>query len=774
MNRPEVISELSENYQVELNEVFDEESERQKKRVEFEKCLKANAFMKVDSKHERIKRFLLDNDLATEEKALDKLYDPRSMGQFLPPVKDSKTGTVLLNSPAISSVKNPMAMRALYQLKKLLNELILEGKIDEHTTIHLEMARQLNDANKRKAVERYQRDREQKREAARTEIKKLYKDACGKAIEPNDTEVLIYELWLEQNKVCLYSGQSLGICDILGESAQCDIEHTVPRSQSFDNSRENNTVATRKANRAKGNHLPSQLEENEVLLSHAEILAGINHWKERYEQLGKEISRLKRQSFTTKEQKDENIQKRHLKQLELDYWKNKYRKFTLKEVPSGFKNSQLVDTGIITRFARNYLKTYFNLVKCIKGSVTSQFRKAWFEGEKNRNNHIHHLEDAIILACITSDRHDAFVQYYKALEEEDKKRAKGILAHSVPWSSFRTDMKTLGTDVKVAHHTPHNMESPTRKRMRIRGKVKRDKNGKIIWQQGDSARGSLHKETFYGAVYPPGLPKDDKHLKFVVRKHLRDLSAADVKNIVDPVARQKIEEAVERGDLVIRAGNLQNKLEKPVWMNEAKRIPIHKVRCYTRLSNPLKVKEHRDHKTGSTHMHKHYLLAENDENYLMALYQEVDSKGKVKREFELVNNLEAADFFKTSNPDRKTTTLYPENKLKAKVLLPFYAALKKGTMLLLKKEEQEDIFALSSEEQARRLYKVTGLESDGRINMRFHQQGGMDKDLPKASKPVFDDIPAPKLRLGYAALRAAVEGKDFVLTATGQIKRPNQ
>jgi CRISPR-associated endonuclease Csn1 len=42
-------------------------------------------------------------------------------------------------------------------LRALVNALIKEGKIDSATKVNIEFARELNDANKRKAIERYQR-----------------------------------------------------------------------------------------------------------------------------------------------------------------------------------------------------------------------------------------------------------------------------------------------------------------------------------------------------------------------------------------------------------------------------------------------------------------------------------------------------------------------------------------------------------------------------------------------------------------------------------------
>ena len=63
--------------------------------------------------------------------------------------------------------------------------------------------------------------------------------------------------------------------------------------------------------------------------------------------------------------------------IERDYWKEKYRRFTMADVPSGFKNSQLVDIGIITKYSRLYLQTLFSKVFTVKGTTVADFRKFW-------------------------------------------------------------------------------------------------------------------------------------------------------------------------------------------------------------------------------------------------------------------------------------------------------------------------------------------------------------------------------------------------------------
>ena len=61
------------------------------------------------------------------------------------------------------------------------------------------------------------------------------------------------------------------------------------------------------------------------LPNHEEIMARINDWREKYESLDEQIRKLKGKSMwaTTKKQKDDIISKRHLLELQRDYWRGK-------------------------------------------------------------------------------------------------------------------------------------------------------------------------------------------------------------------------------------------------------------------------------------------------------------------------------------------------------------------------------------------------------------------------------------------------------------------
>lgn len=176
----------------------------------------------IDSKDARtfevcIKEYLKEQYHISEEK-LKKLYHP-SMMEVYPRVQLTNShGVYQLGSPRIDSVRNPMAMRSMFRLRKLVNRLLEEGKIDSDTEIHIEFARELNDANKRNAIAAFTKENQNKNDEARKKIKNFFKAETGKDIEPTDVDVLKYVLWEEQGHICLYTGKQICISDFIGET----------------------------------------------------------------------------------------------------------------------------------------------------------------------------------------------------------------------------------------------------------------------------------------------------------------------------------------------------------------------------------------------------------------------------------------------------------------------------------------------------------------------------------------------------------------------------
>jgi len=700
-----------------------------------------------------IKEYLKEQYHVSDEK-LQKLYHP-SMMEMYPRVQHTNNhGVYQLGSPRIDSVRNPMAMRSMFRLRKLVNRLLEEGKIDQDTEIHIEFARELNDANKRNAIAAYTKENQNKNDEARKKIRNLFKAETGNDIEPTDADVLKYVLWEEQGHICLYTGKQIRISDFVGANPKFDIEHTIPRSVGGDSTKMNLTLCDSRFNRdVKKTKLPTELS------NHDEIMTRINEWKEKYESLEGQIRKQKKLSkgASSKEQKDDIIRKRHLLELQRDYWRGKYLRFTMESVPEGFSRRQGTDISVISKYARLYLKSLFKHVYTVKGIATSDFRKIWgiqkVYSKKERVNHVHHCIDAIVIACIGLDEYNKLGAYYHD-EENHEWYGMSKAYFKKPWSTFVEDIKRVQDEILVYHYTPDNMPKQGRRRILLDVEINGRKKKKKVLCKGDAARGSLHKDTYYGAIMRSG--EDTPY--YVVRKNVDNhLSDQDIKNIVDDVVRGIIQNAVAKGG--------KDALNGTIWMNEEKQIPIKKVRCITSVKNPLSF-EHRKPRDISNKCYKNdYYVAPGDNNYLMAVYKGVTSKGKVKYMYEFINMLDAAKFYKQSNDkvlvDGNIVQLNKDG-------LNLYYTLKKGTMVLLYVDNPDEIWE-NNGDWSRRLYKVTELWKAGRIVVTKHTEARPSSEVPKVTKGFC--IGDSKGLYSYSKFSALVQGYDFEINELGEIKR---
>jgi CRISPR-associated endonuclease Csn1 len=611
---------------------------------------------------------------------LDKLYHP-SMVEFYKPATEKtiecdgvQLSKKLLESPVIGAFKNPMAMRTMHQLRKLVNYFIKTGIIDEETRIVVETARDLNDANMRWAIEKYQSERE----AENKEIAKIIKELRGEEREGDDIDkarllieqnpdylfdearynaertqeddsrkkkkitgkakdfqykkdVTKYRLWLEQGMQCLYTGKIINLSNLFDENST-DFEHTIPRSLSFDNSLANLTVCDAYYNRhIKKNRIPTQLENYD-----SEIKPRLKKWEEKVEQLKNNVEfwKTKSKQAQTKDTKDSAIRQKHLWKMELDYWQNKLERFTMTEVTSGFKHSQLNDTRLITKYAYHYLKSVFNKVEVQKGSVTADFRKMLgvqsVDEKKSRNKHSHHAIDAAILSLIpVAAKRDKMLElFYKIQEEKKLNRNTENLEQelqkeirSCQIGNVSNLAQYIEENILINHVSKDQTLTPAIRKERKRGKViwLKDKDGKILtdengeripkhWIKGDCIRGQLHKESFFGAIKYPDVkdeilqkdengifvyPKDkegNEVISMVMRVPINSFTAEkDFEKIIDPRVKYSIQTIVAQR--IQAQKTFKEAIVEPIYMldnngNEKKTdkhgntiSPIRHVRC---------------------------------------------------------------------------------------------------------------------------------------------------------------------------------------------------
>lgn len=703
---------------------------------------------------DRVKNWLLENyDLLPKDVA--KLYHHSAINIY-------KEQTYCLGDPKTPGLKNPMVYRALHTLRMLVNKLIDAKEIDRKTQVNIEMARELDSVNKRKAWQRYQAIMRKKNEDAEKAVREYYTSIGNHS---NPTDDAIERMWLldEARQVfgkvlCVYTGKEFGIADLYNGGVE--IEHTWPRSKTVDNSMANKMLCTTRYNRdVKKERLPATLPnyEKDAVIS-GTVLHSIMTTAEPIKKLWEKYDRIvyackmSAKSAATKEAKDKAIQDRWFNQFFRDYWRTKYEHLTAEEIKPGFRNRQLVATGQISKLARAYMNSYFNRVDCLKPEVLSALRKEWL-GEslvqaKVRDLQTHHAVDAAVCAAVDRGVFDALAHHY---EEHDE---KGVAASfDPPWKGFGADMASLRHGALVYH-----VQKPVIGRTSTYSRKVRLINGEVaqVRAQGDTVRGSLHKDTFYGKIKLKKTGAEEYVEHVVVRKPVVGMSKADMAKVVDPALRRALLDA--EPDVIDQHHGLPWRCK---FKGEAVTRVVKRVRVFDKsVKNPLALSTHRDNSPGMEH--KHTLWVKNGENPLMAMYQ--DEKGKsayrVFSLFELTQRAKGRrgrhrlyEAIPREHPERDGYVIQ-ERKGKPLVLHP-------GQTLVLYKESPEEISATDLHDLNTRCYVIKNIEPDGRINMVNVLDARAEEHIPAEVESHWDpENPMRWLRIRSSKLKAMANGID--------------
>lgn len=785
----------------------------------------------------QIKQFLDDN-FNVSKKKLNKIYHPSQIDIY-----PKKEGQQFLMNPKTAAFKNPMAYKTLYKLRDVINHLIENGKINEETRIVVEIARDLNDSNKRWAIEKYQRDREaENREFANT-IAELIKDPDFEGVANPDSstdtdkfrlwteqldnyeetlkvvnatkdDVQKYRLWKEQNCTCMYTGKLIKLTDLFNTN-RVDFEHTIPRSKSFDNSLANLTVCYADYNRnIKNNKMPTELPnyENEHH-GYSAIKPRLETWEKKVEDLYNQIDfwRVKSKRAMDKNEKDNAIRQRHLRQMQYDYWKNKLDRFTRTEVPQGFVNSQLVDTQIITKYAFHYLKTVFNKVDVIKGSNTAQFRKIYSiqpkEEIKDRGKHFHHAIDAAVLTLIPSARKREEI-LKKAYEYEEANRGKQY--NEKPFPDFNYAMiENIKKNILINNLADKDQTlTPGKKKVRKRGRIVwlRDKRGQLLLDkngnkipkiaQGDSIRGELHQQTYYGKIKVAAKDKNGSLQKDEEGNIV--YNQVDGKDEVWMVLRKPIEDVNFKTDVIIDnhlAEYLKKQLTEGIKQNELNDFQGNKMRhlrCRVKSArgfmNPDNVTVVKEQVYKSSKDYKNFIYADSGDNFMFGLYENENGRSIVP-----FNTFEAAQYAKYLD-ETNAENLFKSKELTEPVMIGRGKKAKKGILkhvfmvgqkVLFYKNDVEELKDLGNGDLSSRLYFVKNLADakQGLIRFQHHLEARDDKQLSidfptkefgQKGKNGFSkfstDFVSPRLLLSPGNFNFVIEGNDFEMKLDGSIE----
>ncbi|MFN8295023.1 MAG: HNH endonuclease domain-containing protein [Chitinophagales bacterium] len=753
-----------------------------------------NHFLKTARLHDKIFQHLQDTyDILSEN--IKYLWHPSEQETYPnAPIRNNKK--ILGNPEPISKgFKNPMALKTMHQLKHLINYLIENDKIDENTRVVIETARELNNANERKAIEKWQRNRESENATYLKKIKEFYNDNFEQ-FAPNDVKNLIdkVRLWTEQDYQCIYTGKTIELTDLLN-GAKYDYEHTIPASMSFDNELKNLTIADKLYNQQiKGKKIPFDCPNYDTDytidgITYTAILPRLDAMKKKVEELEKLYAEWKAKTSDKKDIKDNIIIRRHYIKFDLNYWRHKYKSFTQTEYKAGWRNSQLRDTQTITKYAIPYLKTIFNKVEAQKGSITSDFRKIYkiqprFE-EKERTKHSHHAIDAAVLTLIppAAIRDKILLRY-----NEDNER--GISYHEKPrqWQTFESHyILDIENEVLNNFQSKNSTLTPTSKNVRKRGEIQyvkykdgsgkwhyklNDKGKKIpLVAKGDSIRGQLHKESFFGVI------KNEGTLNLVERYPISSFtSIKDCNHIVDKniqkIVQTELEDRISNGLSFDKA-----KLEPISFPNN--NTIIKNVRCkvaagrgYLSAEKAISIRQH-DFK--SKNDYKNSVYAQNDSMELCLYYEGKMPDNKIERAFKIVSLFELSQL-KLSNINELYQLQGYKSIEKKKNTIPLISIIQTGVRVLLYKESIEELKDLEKNNVSEFLkrifiiYKFNEITPTKYIYLQNHIEARKNDILGNGDKEIDLTKYQARLYLTSDKFICAIEYKDFEFKKDGSIK----
>lgn len=347
----------------------------------------------------------------------------------------------------IQAIRNPIVITALFELRKLVNELIEEhGQLDE---IKVEMARDLKiSKSQRNKIRRDQKRLERENDRVKIEVEKYAR--------VSHDNILKFKLWEECKQTCPYTGVIIPVSKLF--TGEVQIEHIHPWSRSLNDSFNNKTLCYADENRRKGDKTPFEFYGNDEL-----------DWIARKERALKLFSDTK----------------------EYPNAYQKFKRFVQQKFDDDFSSRQLNDTRFISKEASSYLKQICKKVNVSPGQMTANLRHNWGlntilndENAKTREDHRHHAIDALVMAC-------GKTSYLQELSRWNRyNRNYDLKDFPLPWETFRFDAEKAVDRILVSHKR-------TIKDITVRTH-KTERNGIVYKNTGVAARGQLHKETVFG------------------------------------------------------------------------------------------------------------------------------------------------------------------------------------------------------------------------------------------------------------------------------------
>ena len=472
--------------------------------------------------------------------------------KYLPPFyeggRTAKNGMKLRED--IDIPRNPVVLRALNQARKVLNALIRAH--GSPAGVNIEMARDLSrPLDERRDIEKLQHKFRDRNEKLRLDFETEFKH------KPTGAEFEKIQLYREQHGKCAYGITPLDLHRVLYEPNYVQIDHALPYSRSYDNSKNNKVLVLTMENQNKGNRTPykylTSFEGGEDGVRWRSFTAAVEGNKS-YRQSKR--NRLLRQNFA-------------------------------KDEASGFRDRNLNDTRYICIFFKNYVEQYLQLAessnnkRCVvvNGQLTAFLRARWGFLKIREESDRHHALDAVVVAACSHSMVKRLGDHSKRKEIKylregfpDPETGEIINAEAAaaleknfprPWTNFRDEVEfRLKTDDPVA----------LRQKLVVLGTYDQqalDEVKPLFVSRAPKRRGTgaAHKDTVYAKAPTQELPN-----RVTEKVALSSLTLNDLGRLVDPhrneklyaAIRERLESYAAKGGKFTQGGNAAFPISDPL------------------------------------------------------------------------------------------------------------------------------------------------------------------------------------------------------------------
>ena len=341
-------------------------------------------------------------------------------------------------------IYNPVVRRSVRISFKILNEIMRKyGELEE---VVIEMPRDRNSDEQKKRINDSQKMNENEMKYIEKKLASIYNIQLKNSDFSAQKQLnLKLKLWNEQDGRCLYSGRIIEPQDILKHPEEFEIDHIIPRSISFDDSRNNKVLVYRTENQRKGNQTPY------FYLTHLN-----REWSfDCYKATIKALALKKEYGFSRK--KVQNL-----------LFSEDITKI---DVQKGFINRNINDTSYASKVVLNIIQSYFRAkeadtrVKVIKGSYTHQMRVNMKLDKNREEGYAHHAVDAMLMGFAQlgyeayRKLQGTFIDFEtgeilspQMWEKEMSDEVYADYLYGMKWSSIRREITEAENSVKYWHY----------------------------------------------------------------------------------------------------------------------------------------------------------------------------------------------------------------------------------------------------------------------------------------------------------------------------------